>query len=584
MIPEAEKTRVVIYARVSTEHEAQLYALEYQLEWYKQILSQQSDWNLVGQYIDEGLTGTSAKKRPQFLKMIEDARRHKFDLIITREVSRFARNTVDTLQYTRLLKEKGVEVYFINDNIRTFEGDGELRLTLMATLAQDESRKMSTRVKSGIQTAMEKGVYWGTGNILGYDRVGREMVINPEQAKTVRMIFDMYLSGKGYAEIARNLESLGRLTATGRSNWHSGTIKQTLDNTFYCGIITYHKEYVPDYLEQKKVNNFGKIPFLTVKGKHEPIVTEEEFNTVQKIRASRRIDGQAGQYDKHVFGGKHKPKTIFNVLLQCECGGSFRHIKWSKYKDKTVWGYQCSNYIKRKRDVSENEEKSNVCSAGFRPERMYRTIAKMIFTSFFSVEDNRRQFANLALNKTIQLNMDLPDTDKIRELEKELEACEEEYIHLVTLLQVSQITPGVFTINNAELQGRKMRIEKSLEDMKNRDVVQKKEIDPLELEGICEELKSISSRFNQIDVDDRTLYKYVERIIVHRDTVDWYLCCNNNPYLHYRHQYNEKRFNILSRMKLYSVDLKKPDVYQYYHPSPNEPDYRWKDITINIWV
>ena len=118
MIPEAEKVRVVIYARVYTEHEAQLYALEYQLEWYKQILSQHLEWNLVGQYIDEGLTGTSAKKRPQFLKMIEDARRHKFDLIITREVSRCARNTVDTLQYTRLLKEKGVEVYFINDNIK----------------------------------------------------------------------------------------------------------------------------------------------------------------------------------------------------------------------------------------------------------------------------------------------------------------------------------------------------------------------------------------------------------------------------------------------------------------------------------
>ena len=127
MIPEAERLRVIIYARVSTEHEAQMYALENQLEWYRQVLSQKPEWNLVGQYIDEGLTGTSTKKRAQFLKMIEDARRHQFDLIITREVSRFARNTVDTLQYTRLLKEKGVEVYFINDNIRTFEGDGELR-------------------------------------------------------------------------------------------------------------------------------------------------------------------------------------------------------------------------------------------------------------------------------------------------------------------------------------------------------------------------------------------------------------------------------------------------------------------------
>ena len=383
MIPEAEKLRVVIYARVSTEHEAQIYALENQLKWYEQILSQKPEWDLVGQYIDEGLTGTSVKKRAQFLKMIEDARRHKFDLIITREVSRFARNTVDTLQYTRLLKEKGVEVYFINDNIRTFEGDGELRLTLMATLAQDESRKMSARVKSGIQTAMEKGIYWGNGNILGYDRIDRNMVINPEQAETVRMIFDMYLSGKGLTEIARQMESMGRLTATGRTNWHPGTIKQTLDNSFYCGLKTYHKEYVPDFLKQKKIVNYGQIPLIIIPGNHQPIVTQEEYNTVQKIRASRRIDSQTEQHEKHRRGGKPMPTTIFGVLLQCECGSALHHKKWSNYKGKAVWGYQCYNYTKSKRGMADNTTQITDCCPCFRPERMYRTIANMIFISVF---------------------------------------------------------------------------------------------------------------------------------------------------------------------------------------------------------
>ena len=183
--------RVVIYARVSTEHEAQISALENQLDWYKPILEARSNWTLVGQYIDEGITGTSAEKRPQFMQMIADAKKHKFDMIITREVSRFARNTVDTLQYTRMLRENGVEVFFINDNIKTFDGDGELRLTIMATLAQDESRKTSVRVKSGQQTSMNNGVVYGNGNILGYDKMGKEMVINPEQARTVRLIYDM---------------------------------------------------------------------------------------------------------------------------------------------------------------------------------------------------------------------------------------------------------------------------------------------------------------------------------------------------------------------------------------------------------
>ena len=146
--------RVVFYGRVSTEHEAQLSALENQLDWYKPLLEQHPEWTFVRSYVDEGITGTSAKKRPQFMQMLNDAKNGDFNLILPREVSRFARNTVDTLQYTRDLKKLGVEVYFINDNIRTFEGDSELRLTIMATLAQDESRKTSIRVKSGTGKSM----------------------------------------------------------------------------------------------------------------------------------------------------------------------------------------------------------------------------------------------------------------------------------------------------------------------------------------------------------------------------------------------------------------------------------------------
>ena len=210
-----------------------------QLDWYKPILAARPDWTLTAQYIDEGITGTSAEKRPQFMKMVEDARQKKFNMIITREVSRFARNTVDTLQYTRLLKEYGVEVFFLNDNIKTFDGDGELRLTIMATLAQDESRKTSIRVKAGQETSMQNGVFYGNGNILGYDRVGKEMVINPEQAKTVRMIYDMYLSGMGVTTIQYELEKAGRLTALGKEQWFASYISKMLRNSFYCGIITY---------------------------------------------------------------------------------------------------------------------------------------------------------------------------------------------------------------------------------------------------------------------------------------------------------------------------------------------------------
>ena len=213
------KKRVVIYARVSTEHEAQISALENQMDWYKPILAARPEWTLVGQYVDEGITGTSAAKRPQFMKMIADAKKKQFDMIITREVSRFARNTVDTLQYTRQLKSLGVEVFFINDNIKTFDGDGELRLTIMATLAQDESRKTSVRVKSGQQTSMNNGTFYGNGNILGYKRHQEllpdnkkkvDFLIDTEQAETVRLIYDMYLAGNGLTKIKEELERQDR--------------------------------------------------------------------------------------------------------------------------------------------------------------------------------------------------------------------------------------------------------------------------------------------------------------------------------------------------------------------------------------
>ena len=184
---------VVYYGRVSSEHEAQLSALANQMQWYDDQTKYHPNWRVIHKYIDEGITGTQAKKRPAFMQMLADAREHKFDLIVTREVCRFARNTVDTLVVTRELKNIGIEVYFVNDNIWTMDGDGELRLSLMATLAQEESRKTSERVRAGQKISRDKGVLYGNGNILGYDRVGATYVINPEQAETVRMIYDLLI-------------------------------------------------------------------------------------------------------------------------------------------------------------------------------------------------------------------------------------------------------------------------------------------------------------------------------------------------------------------------------------------------------
>lgn len=233
---ERERT-IVYYGRVSTEHEAQLSALENQLQWYDDQSKYHPNWKVLRKYIDEGITGTQAKKRPAFLKMLEDAKNGQFDLIVTREVCRFARNTVDTLVTTRELKKIGVEVYFVEDNIWTMDGDGELRLTIMATLAQEESRKTSERVRAGQKISRDNGVLYGNGNILGYDRVGDTYVINEEQAETVRLIYNLYSQGLGFKKIINELVSQHRKDSYGLVRWECTKISRILHNATYKGYL-----------------------------------------------------------------------------------------------------------------------------------------------------------------------------------------------------------------------------------------------------------------------------------------------------------------------------------------------------------
>ena len=222
--------RIVFYGRVSTQHEAQVDALGNQMQWYDDQLRYHPNWQVVDRYIDEGITGTSAKKRPAFMKMLSDAKCGKFNLIVTREVCRFARNTVDTLQLTRELRNFGVEVFFVSDNIWTMDGDGELRLSIMATMAQEESRKISERVLAGQKISRQNGVLYGSGNIIGYDRdkVNRTYVINEEQAATIRMVFTLYSQGYGEKAIVNELSRLGRKDGHGNVSWSCTKISRNI--------------------------------------------------------------------------------------------------------------------------------------------------------------------------------------------------------------------------------------------------------------------------------------------------------------------------------------------------------------------
>lgn len=536
-----ERRLVVIYARVSTEHEAQISALENQLDWYKPFLEIHPEWTLVGRYVDEGITGTSAEKRPEFMRMIEDAKKHKFDMILTREVSRFARNTVDTLQYTRMLKDLRVEVNFINDGIKTFDSDGELRLTIMSTLAQDESRKTSIRVKSGQQTSMDNGVYYGNGNILGYDRVEQilpdktklvDFFINPEQAKAVRLIFDMYLEGCGLVKIKDELERRGYKTSQGKDKWFPTVISHVLKNSFYCGIMTYHKEFTPDYLKQKKVKNYGQIKFTQTQGKHEPIVTVEEFERVQRIMAQKRTECKNLNVGPRAKGKKPKA-TVWGKLLICECGHTFNMRKWDRPDRQPGNAYQCYNSLRTgsyKSRLKKGLPVDGICQSPMIPEWRLQMMANLIFRKYLSEKDKVLALANSILESYNGDTSDKKDKEALlASKRRELERLTRKMDNYIDMRAEGDLTREQYRSRCAELEPQIQKLQQEIQTLSI-------ETQPAEVPDYKEKLTFLQyalERYTNIDdgqdVPESVIEAFVVKIVVSKDGFDWYLRFDGDP-------------------------------------------------------
>ena len=491
--------RVAVYGRVSTEHEAQISALGNQIQYYQNIINEHPDWTLVEQYIDEGITGTSYRKRPSFLRMIKDAKSDKFDLIITREVCRFARNTVDTLVYTRELKKYGVEVYFIEDNIWTIhDDDGELRLTIMATLAQNESKKVSERVKAGQMISFQNGVFYGNGNILGYDRIGRDYVINEEQAETVRMIFDLYEQGHGIRHIQFALEQAGRKTATGLTRWHPKTVNNVINNKFYCGIIEYNKQYVPDFLEQHKINNHGAVERTIVQGTQPIIISKEQFDHCQEIKQSHlKVVNDRRQ-------GIRPPISVWVTKLKCSCGGTWNRKAWHTTKDGVKqYAFQCYKQIRtgtvatRKRKGLSTE---GICTAPMIPQWKLDICASELVKFLLKEKTHIVQSAN----EMLQNCLDLDETEKhlkaLNQYENELLKIKARISNLIDLEINGDISREIFRQKQNELQ-RKVE---TISEKVNREtaILNSLSGDSDSLESRVKFLKSVIEDLADFDTDN----------------------------------------------------------------------------------
>jgi DNA invertase Pin-like site-specific DNA recombinase len=349
---EQKTLRVAAYCRVSTLLEQQEGSYEAQVEYYTEKINSNPNWKCAGIFADEGISATQTKKRDDFITMIDACMVGKVDLVLTKSVSRFARNTVDALQCIRKLKEKSIPIIFEKEGINTMESGGELLITILSSQAQEESRNISENTRWGLTRRFENGIISvNHKKFLGYtkDEDGN-LVIVPEQAVIVKRIYREYLGGKSIIQIANGLETDGIKTVTGLSNWNTGTINSMLSNEKFCGDACMQKTYTIDFLTKKRVKNEGYAPQYYIEDNHEAIIPKELFHQVQVEKARRASLHKASiarkaKKDKQEKS-KYSSKYVLTELLACaECSHAYRRQTWSKYGQKTaVW--RCEDRLK----------------------------------------------------------------------------------------------------------------------------------------------------------------------------------------------------------------------------------------------
>lgn len=320
--------RVAAYARVSSDKDAMLHSLSSQVSYFSKMIQSHDSWKYVGVYSDEGMTGTKSN-RQGFIKMIEDAKAGKIDVIVTKSLSRFTRNTVDCLKTIREMKAINVDIFFEEQNIHTLSSNGEFLISLLAGYAQEESRQCSENTLWRVRKNFKEGKPYGGSSMMGYKLEKGKFTVVPEEAKIVKRIYDLYLAGNGFCKISRILTNEGIKSYTG-GFWSKTSISEILSNINYTGTLYLQKTFTDNHINKKNKKNRGEKPLYIVENNHEPIISKEVFDEAQRIRKEKAA------------GKHHQAKSIypFKGLIRCgECGHLFKH-KITKYYENWI----CSQY------------------------------------------------------------------------------------------------------------------------------------------------------------------------------------------------------------------------------------------------
>lgn len=393
--PQFRTLRVAAYCRVSTLQEQQETSYEAQVSYYTEKIKSNPNWKLAGIFADDGKSATSTKKRGDFQAMIDDCMAGKIDMVITKSISRFARNTVDSLMNIRKLKEKNIAVFFEKEGINTLEGSGELLITILSSQAQEESRNISENCRWGIVRQFESGIVRvNCKKFLGYTRdKDGNLVIVPEEAELVRRIFRLFLEGNSSYRIKEALEADGIPTVTGNTKWSASVIDRMLSNEKYMGDALLQKTYTVDFLTKKKVMNRGIVPQYYIEDDHDAIIPKELFYRVQEEKARRGSIYRPGTRKKDdPVKGKYSSKFVLSDIMICaECGQPYRRQVWSKYGvKKPVW--RCDSRLKHGTKKCRHS-----------PTLMERTLHEAIMEAINSVVEDTGEFVEAFRENVIRI-------------------------------------------------------------------------------------------------------------------------------------------------------------------------------------
>ena len=502
------KKRVAAYCRVSTDNEDQANSFESQRTFFRQYIERNPDWELYAIFADEGISGTNTKKRKEFNRMIECAKNGDFDLIITKEISRFARNTLDSIFYTRDLKKHGVGVIFMNDNINTLDGDAELRLAIMSSIAQEESRKTSERVKWGQKRQMEQGVVFGR-SMLGYDVKDGKMTINEEGAKIVRLIFHKFVDeGKGTHVIARELREEG-IKPMRVKEWQNTVILRVIRNEKYCGDLVQKKTYTPDFLSHEKKYNRGQEEFVIIKDHHEPIISRELFDKANRILDAKSLsqEGKAKYSNRYPFSGK----------IKCgRCGASYvarykTRKDGSRYK---AWRcYEAANHGRPHIDKAGN--KKGCSGESIRNE----DAIYLLYLVCRNLKINRQKVVD-TLTKTIDLclRIDLTGTST-NTISEKMEETKKKRTSLIDLYTSGDIDKTEFTALRAKYDEDIEKLKSTMEGTRQQQTM------ILKQQELMTDIKNaIDELINGIQYEDEYYTQILDKMVINdKNHIDVYL-------------------------------------------------------------